>query len=65
MAAGTRRITTVLGAAGVVENILSGTPLEYPGVASSIEVASACLAADIDTVTMDVLIGTDLVAEGL
>jgi hypothetical protein len=65
MAAGTRRITTTLAAAGVVENILAGSPLEYPGVASSVEVASACLQADIDQVTMDVLIGTDLVAEGI
>ena len=65
MAAGTRRFVTTLAAAGVVENLLQGTPLEYPGVASSVEVAAACLAADIDQVTIDVLIGTDLVAEGI
>ena len=68
MAAGTRRIRTSFAAAGVVENLLQGTPLEYPGVASSIEIASAIEdagAANIGDVTMDVLIGTDLVAEGI
>ncbi|GAJ18487.1 unnamed protein product, partial [marine sediment metagenome] len=65
MAAGTRRIVTTLGGAGVVENILAGSPLEYPGIASSIEIAGACLIADLGEVTMDVLIGTDLVAEGI
>ncbi|GAI89215.1 unnamed protein product, partial [marine sediment metagenome] len=48
MAAGTRRIVSTLGGAGVIENILAGSPLEYPGVASSIEVASACDIADVD-----------------
>jgi len=65
MAAGTRRITSVFAGAGVIENILAGSPLEYPGIASSVEVASAIVAAAAGTVTMDVLIGTDLVAEGI
>ena len=65
MASGTRRFVTTLAGAGVVENILQGTPLEYPGVASTVEIAAACLIADIDQVTIDVLVGTDLVAEGI
>lgn len=65
MAAGTRRIDSALGAAGVIENILAGSPLEYPGIASTVEIALAALAADAPNTTMDVLIGTDMVAEGI
>jgi hypothetical protein len=66
MAAGTRRIETTFAAAGVVENILAGSPLEYPGVASSIEIAAtAGNGLTPGDCTMDVIIGTDMVAEAL
>ena len=66
MAAGTRRIRTVFAAAGVTENVLAGSPLEYPGVASTIQVAAAGLTGqNPEDATMDVLIGTDMVAEAL
>lgn len=65
MAAGVRRITVEVPITGVVENILQGSPLEYPGMASSIEIFSSVIAAGAGTVTMDVLIGTDLIAESV
>ncbi len=66
MAAGTRRILTVFGAAGVVENVLAGSPLEYPGIASSIQIAAAGLTGqNPEDCTMDVIIGTDLIAEAI
>lgn len=65
MAAGTRRFETVVPIAGVTENILAGTPLEYPGVPSSLEIYCACILAALGEITMDVIIGTDLVAEGM
>lgn len=65
MASGTRRLNNSSAAAGVIENILAGSPLEYPGIASTVEIASAVIAAGAGNVTMDVIIGTDLVAEGI
>lgn len=66
MAAGTRRIRTVFAAAAVEENILAGSPLEYPGVASSLEIAAtAGTGLNPEDCTMDVIIGTDMVAEGV
>jgi hypothetical protein len=66
MAAGTRRIYTSHGAAATTENILANSPLEYPGVASTIEVAAvANFGLNPEDNLMDVIIGTDLIAEAI
>lgn len=65
MASGTRRTLYEVPAAGVIENILAGTPLQYPGQPSSVEVYASCEVAGIGDVTMDVIFGTDTVAENV
>lgn len=65
MASGTRRIPTSVPATGLVENVLGGTSLQYPGVASKVEIAATCPAAAAGDITMDVLFGTDTVAEAV
>jgi hypothetical protein len=65
MASGTRRLLAAPGAAGVIENVLAGTPLQYPGIASTVEIYGTVIAAGAGEVTMDVIFGTDTVAEGI
>jgi hypothetical protein len=65
MASGTRRQVVTVPIAGVTENVLAGTPLQYPGVASAVEVYATCVAAAAGEITMDVIFGTDVVAEAL
>jgi len=67
MASGVRRIHTPLAIAGVADNILQGTPLEYPGVKSKVEIYSTTDAQGAvgNEVTMDVQFGTEVVAENV
>lgn len=67
MASGSRRIYRSVAAGAVVENILVGTPLEYPGRRSRVDIFGTVVAqgATGDEGTMDVQFGTDSVAEGI
>jgi hypothetical protein len=67
MASGTRRIRRSVAAGAVVENILLGTPLEYPGRRSRVDIFGTVVAQGTggDEAQIDVQFGTDSVAESI
>lgn len=65
MASGTRRLQVTIAAGTTNANILTGEALEFPGVASQVEIYGIVVAAGFGSLFCDVQFGTDLVAENV